>query len=430
MGSTTPFSEAITGLSAGTKYYYKAYVVEYDEYRYGTEQSFTTKAVATATVTTLAATGVSYSSATLNASFTGASGTICDRGFRYKKGSDSWGTPVGLGSIAGTSGNFSMEISSLVPESTYTFQAYVTEWDEEQNKYVDRWADNFLTFNTPAVPAPGAAAGWLELPELKGTEDFVGKFYGSGSEAGTNRNYSYSYNYTYYASMWVAYPLCGTHKSGEASTSSWRYNPNIAINKQVSIVSNSYGTMYGDNSYARGHQCPNASRKSDDTMNLQTYYSTNQTPQLQNKFNGSIWGSLEMAVRNLVSSATDTVYVVTGPVYRKVNGSETINYLTGAAGKSANPSSLPIPNYYWKAILKVKRNGSGDITSAKAIGFWFDHRNYESSEHYYDSSNVVSVDQIETWTGLNLFHNLPGDDSSGIEQAAESNTSWSQFQSF
>jgi endonuclease G len=164
-------------------------------------------------------------------------------------------------------------------------------------------------------------------------------------------------------------------------------------------------------------------------MNLQTYYATNQTPQLQNKFNGSIWGSLETAVRNLATSSSDTVYVVTGPAYRKGNGSETINYLTGAS-QSANPSSLPIPNYYWKALLKVKRNGSGDITSAKAIGFWFDHRNYESSEHYYDSEHVVSVNQIETWTGLNLFHNLPGDDSSGIEQAAEANTSWSEFQSF
>ncbi len=428
-GTSSPFSKAITGLSAGTPYYYKAYIVEGGQEVLGAEESFTTKAVATATVTTTAATGVTYSSATLNATFTGASGTIYDRGFRYKKGSGSWVTPTGLGSIAGTSGSFSMEISSLDSESTYIFQAYVTEYNENTGQYEDHWAASTQTFTTTSAPTPQPATGWLELPELKGTEDFVGKFYGSGSTAGTNRNYSYNYSFTYYASMWVAYPLYFTHKSGSASTSSWRYNPNIANNKQVNIVSNSYGTMYGEDGYARGHQCPNASRKSDDNMNLQTYYATNQTPQLQNKFNGSIWGSLEAAVRNLVTSSSDTVYVVTGPAYRKVNGSETINYLTGV-NQNANPSSLPIPNYYWKALLKVKRNGSGDITSAKAIGFWFDHRNYESSEHYYDSEHVVSVNQIETWTGLNLFHNLPGDDSSGIEQTAEANTSWTDFQSF
>lgn len=225
--------------------------------------------------------------------------------------------------------------------------------------------------------------------------------------------------------MWVAYPLSGTHKSGAASTSSWRYNPNIANSDQVKITDSSYPTMYNASDYARGHQCPNADRKSNDQMNAQTYYVTNQTPQLQDKFNGSIWGSLETAVRGLVSSASDTVYVATGPAYRKVGGSETINYLTGISG--ANPASLAIPNYYWKALLKVKRNGSGEITSASAIGFWFPHREYNSdTEHYYDSSFVVSVDQIETWTGFDLFTNLP----SALQTTAEANTSWSTFQSF
>ena len=316
-----------------------------------------------------------------------------------------------------------MEISSLDESSTYTFQAYVTEWDGDSNQYVDRWAENTQTFTTPDQSAQ-TVCGWLELPEVTGSEDFVGKFYGEGSTAGTNRNYSYYYNYTYYASLWVAYPLTAAHTSGSASTSSWRYNPDIADNKQVNIVSNAYGTMYGASQYARGHQIPNASLKSDDTMNRHTYYSTNQTPQLQNKFNGSIWGSLEGAVRNLTRSV-DTVYVVTGPVFRKVGGSETINYLSGATS-AANPSSLPIPNYYWKALLKVTRNNAGQVTAATTIGFWFDHREYQSTEHYYDSANVVSVNQIEQWTGLNLFHNLPD----SIEETAESNTSWSSFQSY
>lgn len=421
-GTSSPFTKALTGLTQNTTYYYKAYVIEGGEERTGSVQSFTTKAVATATVTTNAASGVSSSQATLNASFSGATGTIYDRGFRYKKGNGSWITPSGLGSTSGTSGNFSMVISSLEASTTYSFQAYVTEWDEAQNQYVDRWASNTLSFTTAAQQTtPSTTGGWLELPEVTGNEDFVGKFYGSGSTAGTNRNYSYSYNYSYYASMWVAYPLTAAHTSGSGGTSSWRYNPNIANNKQINIVSNAYGTMYGASQYARGHQIPNASRKSDDTMNLQTYYSTNQTPQLQNKFNGSIWSSLEGAVRNLTSSV-DTVYVVTGPLYRKVGGSETINYLTGASS-SANPASLPIPNYYWKALLKVKRDGNGNVTAASTIGFFFEHKEYSDSAY---ANYVVSVNQIETWTGLNLFHNLPD----SIEETAESNTSWSSFQSY
>ena len=49
-GTSSPFSKALTGLAAGTTYYYKAYVHEYNEstssyeYRYGDERSFTTTA--------------------------------------------------------------------------------------------------------------------------------------------------------------------------------------------------------------------------------------------------------------------------------------------------------------------------------------------------------------------------------------------------
>ena len=180
--------------------------------------------------------------------------------------------------------------------------------------------------------------------------------------------------------------------------------------------------MYNAGTYSRGHQCPNADRKSDDMMNLQTYYSTNQTPQIQNSFNGGVWSSLENATRALLSgtNASSMVYVATGPVYQKVGGSETITYLTGASS-SANPSSLPVPNYYWKAILKVKWNGTS-VTEATTIGFWFKHQTY--SDSYTD--HIVSVNQIEQWTGLDLFTNLPD----GLEESAENNTNWSTFQQF
>ena len=422
-------SASLTGLSANTTYYYKAYVTVSGTGDYasqsktfeGTESSFKTKAVSTATVTTSAASGLSQTGATLNGTFSGATGSISETGFEWAAASAT--VSAGNGTkvkASGTASPFSKALTGLTAGTTYYYRAYVKEANENTGS-VDTKYGSVVSFTTSAATAQ-PAGGWLELPEVTGSEDFVGKFYGSGSTAGTNRNYSYSYNYTYYASMWVAYPLTAAHTSGSASTSSWRYNPNIDNTKQVNVKDNAYGKMYDASDYARGHQIPNASRKSNDQMNLQTYYVTNQTPQLQNKFNASIWGSLESEVRKLTDKA-DTVYVVTGPAYRKVGGNETISYLTGAS-QSANPSSLPIPNYYWKALLKVTRSSNGDITGASTIGFWFDHREYDSStEHYDDSEHVVSVNQIEQWTGLNLFHNLPD----SIEETAESNTSWSTF---
>jgi endonuclease G len=157
-------------------------------------------------------------------------------------------------------------------------------------------------------------------------------------------------------------------------------------------------------------------------MNTQTYYATNQTPQIQLNFNQGVWSSLEEAERNLVTKDGEIVYVVTGPAYRKVGGNETINYLHGATGKNANPTDLPIPNYFWKAFLKVKMSGS-EVQSATAIGFWFEHKAYTNDSY---TNHAVSVDYIEQMTGFDLFSNLPND----VEATAEANTSWNSFRSF
>lgn len=239
--------------------------------------------------------------------------------------------------------------------------------------------------------------------------------------SGVTRNYSYLYDKTYYASLWVAYPLTRSHTQGTASTSNWRYNPSTSIphESQVGVTgTTSYPTLYGADGYAKGHQCPNADRRSDSDMNTQTYYVTNQTPQIQNGFNSGVWSRLEEAARALTEN-TDTVYVITGPCYRKQGGSETITYLHSS---TVTPASLPVPNYYWKVLLKVKRNSAKAITSASAIGFWFEHRSYSDSYTNY----AVSVDTIEQYTGFDLFANLPD----SIEEGAERNTSWTTFQSF
>lgn len=253
----------------------------------------------------------------------------------------------------------------------------------------------------------------------------MGTFYGSGSQTDDNRNYSYNYSYTRYASLWTAYPLKASHKSGSASTGSWSLNPVVDDDYQIDMTGNSYPTMYNASNYSKGHQCPNGDRKSNQQMNSQTYYCTNQTPQIQNGFNGNIWNALETAIRNLVSNADDIVYVVTGPVYQTVGGNESVTYLHAANG-NAYPEEVPVPNYYWKAILKVKMNGDA-IESALAIGFWFEHKQYNNNNY---AAYACSVDYIEQMTGFDLFVNLPGTNTSGIEMTAEANTNWTSFQIF
>ena len=345
-----------------------------------------------------------------------------------KKSESSIGTANYSGSLS-EGGNYSVTIAGkLQASSEYEYRAAI---DIKVNGTYTTIYGDWVSFSTTEASSD-IPTGWLELPAITGNEDYVGTLYTTAEDAVSgneeDRNYSFNYSYNYFSSLWVAYPLRSSDISGNAKTNSWSYFPQslIPLRYQVDMTGNSYPTMYNAGSYSKGHQVPNADRKSNDIANSQTYYVTNQTPQLDDKFNSSIWSSLETAVRNLTRN-TDVVYVVTGAAFKKTGGNEQINYLT-AASSSTNPQKLPIPNYYWKAVLKVKWDGSS-ISSASAIGFWFEHREYNSDTEKYTNFSV-SVDQIEEWTGFDLFTNLPGDNLSGIEKAAESNTNWTTFQNF
>ena len=284
-----------------------------------------------------------------------------------------------------------------------------------------------------------STGGWLELPSytkesIAGTTtSSLTKLYELSHTAlmngVTQRNYTFLYDPQMYASYWVAYPLCNDHLA-KGRGESWGYDPLVPSGEQTRLDKGAYLVYFstpahpkvGDKEgqyYARGHQLPNADRNGVEAMMAQTYYSTNITPQMQNGFNSGVWSSLEDAVRNEIKGKPDTLYVVTGAAFKKKGESKDVTTIvSGRDGKT-----LPIPNYYWKAILKVKRS-AGTVTSASAVGFWLEHRDDYAGSAYL--SNVVSVDQIETWTGLDLFSNL----DAALQTTAEGNTSWSDFQNF
>ncbi len=258
-------------------------------------------------------------------------------------------------------------------------------------------------------------AGWLELPAMADQSGFFSETLWSGSK----RNYTYLYDLNMYTSIWTAYPLYSATISG-SNSSKWKFNPNIEEDLQINVKENSYGTNYGNSTYSRGHIVPDADRSGDATMISQAYYLTNQTPQIQNGFNGTIWNQLEQSIRS-VAEATDTVYVVSGATFQTKDGNETVKYLT-AAKSTIKPDKVPIPNYFWKVLLKVSREGD-EITGASAIGIWFDHQAYSDNDW---ASHVCTVDKIEGYTGYDFFVNLPDD----LETTAEQLNNWNNFSNF
>ncbi len=353
-------------------------------------------------------------------------------GFVWGESENNLSNDVQLGGYATsvTSGTLEYELEGLSASRSYYYKAYVQVWDSATSTAVPVYGE-LKSFTTPA-PSENIPTGWLELPaSTSGNDYYEGSFFAANGSGVTERNYSYLYQKSRYTSLWVAYPLTSDHIEGSASGKTWKYNSNISNDLQIDVKENSYGTNYNNDTYSRGHQIPAADRKCSENMRGQTYYLTNQTPQNQDGFNSPMWSNLEDAVRNLTSS-TDTVYVVTGAAFRKVGGSETIKELY-ATSSSIKPSTIYIPNYYWKVLLKVKWEGSGaskHITSASAIGVWmYHHQDYHETPTAWQS-HVCSVAQIQNWTGFDFFVNLPGDNNSGFEASAEANTSWSTFVNF
>ena len=212
-------------------------------------------------------------------------------------------------------------------------------------------------------------------------------------------------------SLWTAYPLNSSHMGSLSRPNNWEYNPAFNSSDQAAITSGSYS----GSTYSRGHMIPNGSRNGIKAMQLQTFYATNSVPQRQNKFNGSIWNSLEQAVQAVARN--EEIYVVTGVAFNKVGETKSIDYV-----QDKNSKDCAIPNYFYKVVLKVEKSGS-TVTSASTIGFWFVHQDYSDNDY---AKYAVSVDQIEQWTGFDFFVNLPD----GVEAAAEKNSSWSTFQNF
>ena len=268
---------------------------------------------------------------------------------------------------------------------------------------------------TPGGNTPGGGSqtvldkDWLELASIKedGTRYVVNTTY-----AGEKRNYTVFYDTEMMAPLWTAYPLNSNYMGSLERPTRWYYNPNIDEKFQIKVCDGSYTAGSG---YSRGHMCPNASRNGNQTMQLQTFYVTNQVPQVQDSFNSGVWSSLEEEVQKLAKN--EEIFVTTGVSFHKGNETPQIQYISP---NKHSDQRVPIPPYFYKLVLRVKYVAAS-VTDASCIAFWFENRAYTQDKFYNHS---YSVDQVEEWTGFDFFVNLPDE----IENAAEAkNISWSQF---
>jgi hypothetical protein len=121
---TGAFSNTVTGLTAGTSYYVRAYAINGQGTAYGTQINFTTTILMSPTVTTSAALNVGSSSAVLGGNVTSdGSVAVTERGICYSitQNPTTGDTKLAIGSGTGA---FSNTITGLTQITTYFARAY------------------------------------------------------------------------------------------------------------------------------------------------------------------------------------------------------------------------------------------------------------------------------------------------------------------
>lgn len=250
------------------------------------------------------------------------------------------------------------------------------------------------------VPQPDtdlAKVSWLELPAMDNPDlgYYSHSFEMNGKEY---RNYSFGWSQKDLVALWMAYPLCSMYTNKTVSrTDAWAYDPILGPEYSPAPFGG-----YGG-SYARGHQVPSADRLCSLNANVQTFYGSNMTPQL-NAHNEGIWQTLESKVRTLANTS-DTTYVVTGCV---VDGSTTFT-------QDSDGKKMTVPVGYYKVLLRYSK--SSTISTWAAMAFYTEHKSYSGSTSL--RSLAMSVDELEEMLGMDFFVNLPAKLGEGRAAALE-----------
>lgn len=254
----------------------------------------------------------------------------------------------------------------------------------------------------------------LEMPFMSTQNTFVAHTLTVGSSEVLN--YAYEWNATMKHAEWVAFSFDETTcKDVTGRTDTWDVDPLLPANLQTS------NTNHTNDGFDRGHICASEDRVWSVAANKQTFYFSNISPQLAS-FNQGFWVGVENQVRQwgrAVPKTYDKVYVTKGGTLNHLLKNFT-GSVVGGDGKYPTTDEngftikgLACPQYYFVAVLSEK-NGVYN-----AIGFLVEHneglpKNPTAAEL---QQYIVSIDELEAFSGIDFFCNLPDDLENEVESS-------------
>lgn len=189
--------------------------------------------------------------------------------------------------------------------------------------------------------------------------------------------YSVSYNELLRLPNWVGYELTREKATGTVARAK-HFQPDPLV-QGISADNQDYS----HSGYDRGHMVPAADMKWSTQAMKESFYFSNICPQLHN-LNAGDWKELEEKVREW-AQRDSAIIIVSGPI------------INGDNPKRIGVSQIAVPDAFYKVILAPY------LSTPRAIGFIMKHQKGNHPLRSY----AVSVDSIESLTGIDFFPELP-----------------------
>ena len=187
---------------------------------------------------------------------------------------------------------------------------------------------------------------------------------------------------------WVSYHITNDYINGEKFLDKRKFKPDPTIEDKDKVRTSDY-TRSG---YDRGHLAAQADMRGRDLLcESEACYLTNIAPQKPG-FNRKTWLNLEKAVREWTLKHNES-WVITGSIY-----DDDHTYIKG---------KIEIPDAFYKIIV-VQEN-----TNYRSNAFMI----YQDDSSYNLEEYLVSIDSVESATGIDFFSEL----EDNLENKFESN---------
>ena len=294
-------------------------------------------------------------------------------------------------------------VAGVVLASSGRLSAQVCRTSKTASAQQIKDADNLLIKNTDTATISNAVSKHLPwgIPVTTGTthEHFL-----------FQKDYVIDYDDDLRVPIWEAHTIRAEDlRIKRTRTEAFRRDPRL--NDTVASVCEDYS----HSGYDRGHMAPSGDFPQTLSSMLNSYTLSNMTPQ-KGELNRGFWQQFESLVRKWGQNYGQ-VWVITGAIFDKNGDSKRdadadVDKVKGRVG---------IPTAYYKII--VRQPGPRRIQAIAAIMPQNDddRENVEFDE--YLASKLVSIDEIESVTGIDFFPQMPKRQQNVVEKSKRT-SSW------